>query len=286
MRKLIAFSAILLCSAMPAHAQLVGGLGGGVGGTLGGAGSIGSIGSPMDTLDSTTRGTLRGSGSTRGSQSVNRKSGQVHADRNAEANGGGDLSQVVSTPGRTIGGNAAGNGSASGAGNADAQLIGTDAIRSSAAAARGTASGAGSRAAQTGQGAANGAGSATGSLSSMLAGSGTLVGSGNVLGSGTGGELAGSGSGAAAGNGALTVTKGTPVLAPDGERIGKVRQVFVDARGQVQQLLVKVDGETALLAGGNFSANGNAVMSAMSEGQIKDVAQQQEAAKEAQSEQR
>ncbi|HVR90308.1 MAG TPA: hypothetical protein VHG29_04330 [Novosphingobium sp.] len=272
MRKLIAFSAILLCSAMPAHAQLIGGgLGGAVGGTLGGAGSIGSIGSPMDTLNSATSGTLRSSGSTRGSQSVNRKSGQVHADHSADANGAGDLSQVVSTPGRTIGGNAAGNGSASGAGNADAQLIGTDAIRGSAAAARGTASG---------------AGSATGSLSGMLSGSGTLTGSGNVLGSGTGGGLAAGGSGTGAGDGALTVTKGTPVLAPDGERIGKVRQVIVDARGQVQQLLVKVDGETALLAASNFSANGNAVMSAMSEGQIKDAAQQQEAAKDNQDDQR
>lgn len=69
-----------------------------------------------------------------------------------------------------------------------------------------------------------------------------------------------------------------PVLSPDGERIGQVRQVLSNARGEAQQLLVKVDGQLATLPATNFSASGNAVMSAMGEGQIKQIGNQQEAA--------
>lgn len=43
----------------------------------------------------------------------------------------------------------------------------------------------------------------------------------------------------------------------------------------MQSLLVKVDGEKALLPATNFSGSGNAVISAMGEGQIKQVAEQQ-----------
>lgn len=63
-----------------------------------------------------------------------------------------------------------------------------------------------------------------------------------------------------------------PVLTPDGERIGKVRQLFTNGSGEVEQMLVKVDGATALLPAGNLSASGNAVMSAMTEGQIQQAA--------------
>jgi sporulation protein YlmC with PRC-barrel domain len=70
------------------------------------------------------------------------------------------------------------------------------------------------------------------------------------------------------------------VLGPDGEKIGKIREVLADSRGRVQSLLVKVDGQKAMLPAANFSGSGNgkAVVSAMGEGQIKRVAQQQDAA--------
>lgn len=67
-----------------------------------------------------------------------------------------------------------------------------------------------------------------------------------------------------------------PVLAPDGDKIGKVRQVLTDARGHVRALLVKVDGETATLPAANFSGSGSAVISAMGEGAIKREAARQE----------
>ncbi len=65
------------------------------------------------------------------------------------------------------------------------------------------------------------------------------------------------------------------VLGPDGDRLGKVRGVIADSHGQVQALLVKVDGATATLPAANFSGSGNALVSAMGEGQIKDAAASQ-----------
>lgn len=280
MRKIFIMTTALMLSAAPAHAQLLGGglgggLGGSIGGTIGGtAGGAGSIGSTVDSVRSSTSGTLRGAGSTRGTQSVNRRNGQVNANRSAEAAAGGDLSQVVATPTRAIGGNASGNASGSGSGSLDAQLIGTDAVRGTAQSVRGTASGA-----------ASGALASTGRLSSSL--TGTLLGSGSVSGSASGsgsgagagslGPVTGSGSASGAGEGGFQVTRGMPVLAPDGDRIGKVHQLFTNARGEVQQVLVKVDGTTALLPAANFSASGNAVMSAMTESQIQQAAAQQRA---------
>ena len=94
--------------------------------------------------------------------------------------------------------------------------------------------------------------------------------------SGAAGQLALAGSAAAAGNGMFAVDKGMPVLAPDGEKIGKVRQVLTDSRGQVQALLVKVDGEKAVIPAAQFSGSGNAVVSAMGEATIKQIAEQQD----------
>lgn len=285
MRKILIMTTALMLAAAPAHAQLLGGgLGGGLGGSLGGSiggtlGSAGSAGSTVDSVRSSTSGRLRGAGSTSGSQTVNRKSGQAHADRNASAAGGGDLSQAVGAPTRVIGGNASGNASANGSGSLDAQLIGTDAMRGAAQSARGTASGAAQSASGTAGGTSSGALASVGGLTSSL--TGTLSASGGASGSGGGagslGPVGGAGNASGAGEGGFQVTRGMPVLAPDGDRIGKVRQLFTNGRGEVEQMLVKVDGATALLPASNFSASGNAVMSAMTEGQIQQAAQQQSA---------
>ena len=74
------------------------------------------------------------------------------------------------------------------------------------------------------------------------------------------------------------VTQGTPIFAPDGDRIGSVRQVVADAHGNVQQVLVRVDGETASLPANYFQASGSGLISVVGEGQIKRIAEQQEAA--------
>jgi hypothetical protein len=275
MRRLFVITSALMLTTAPAHAQLLGGgLGGAIGGTLGGTvggtlGGAGSIGSSVDTIRSTTSGTLRGAGSTSGSQSVNRKTGQVHADRSADGSVAGDLSHAAGPPTRMINGNASGSGSGSGAGSLDTQLIGTDAVRGTAQSVRNTAGGA-----------LAGTGGLTSSLTGTLSGSSSAGGS--ASGAGSIGPVTGSGETNGSGQGGFQVTRGMPVLAPDGERIGKVRQLFSNARGEVQQMLVKVDGATALLPAANFSASGNAVTSAMTESQIKQTAAQQKASGETQ----
>jgi hypothetical protein len=113
------------------------------------------------------------------------------------------------------------------------------------------------------------AGSIQGSAAGSSAGASSL----------TSGVLAASGSLAAQGQGAFAVEKGTPILDASGDKIGSVRSVVADARGHVQQLLVKVDGERALLPGGVFQVSGEALISSMGEGQIKQIANQQEDAR-------
>lgn len=272
MRKIFLATTALLLSAAPAHAQLLGGgLGGTLGGTIGGTlGGVGSIGGPVDTVTSTARGTLRGSGATSGSQNVDRKSGRVQAQRSADAGAAGDIAQTAGTPTRLIDGNASGAASGSGSGSIDTQLIGTDAVGSTVQSLRGTAGGA----AQSGLGAAGDAGGLTGGLT------GTLTRSGGASGSGAAGPIGGSGSASGTGEGAFSVTRGTPILAPDGDRIGRVRQIFTNASAEIEQLLVKVDGQTALVPAANFSASGNAIVSAMTESQIKQLSDQQDGGSE------
>lgn len=294
MRTIIALStALLLTTAPAAQAQILGGggglggtLGGSIGGTLGGTlGGAGGVGGTLDSVRSGTSGTLnsagRGATSTTGSQSVDRKSGKVHANRSVSASGGGSVANAVSSPVSSLAGNASGSGSATGSGSADAQLVGTDAVRGTVQSARGTAQGAIQRVRDT-AGGASGQGQglisgAAGTLTGSLSGSGSASGVGSA--GGASGPLGGSASGSGAADGGFTVTRGMPVLSPDGERIGKVRQVISNARGEAQQLLVKVDGQLATLPAANFSASGNAVMSAMGEGEIKQVGAEQEAAR-------
>lgn len=273
-------AAALIAIANPAQAQLIGG--GGLGGVLGGSGSgsagstLGGIGS-LPRVDSSTIGSVSGSGEARASKKVDRRSGKVDASGSGSAQGNGSLGQTLDAPlGRTgASGNASGN--AAGSGNASAQLIGTDAVRSTVGNARDRAAGAvGStrdRASNTVQAVRSTAGNG-------LAASGNAAGnaSGNAAGTASGGNsflaLAGSAAGNAAGS--FDVQKGTTLFDMNGEKLGKVRQVVTDARGTVRELVVKVDGETATLPASAFSTDGSLLLTAMSEGQIKSVAQQQE----------
>ena len=100
--------------------------------------------------------------------------------------------------------------------------------------------------------------------------------------SGAAGQLAAAGSAAAQGAGSFDIQPGMKLHDLKGDKIGKVREVIADGHGRVQALLVKVDGEEAILPAGNFTASGNALISAMGEGQIKQVAERQEAAQDAQ----
>lgn len=280
MKILLVTTAALVLTTMPAHAQIIGGggIGGTLSGTLGGAGSIGSVGSPLDTIGSATRGTVNSTANTTGSQSVNRKSGSVQVDRSADASGEGSVAQTVSTPSRMISGSGSGRASGSASSSANAQLIGTDDVRQTVAGANSTTRALVSGAANAGRNAASAVSQTAGNSVGTASGSAKGSAGGNASGlfSGAAGQLVAAGSLAAAGDANFEVSKGMRVLGPDGDRLGKVRGVIADSRGQVQALLVKIDGATATLPAANFSGSGNAVVSAMGEGQIKDAAKSQD----------
>ena len=268
----LASAALVLAGSLPAQAQILGDLGGGLGGSIGGAiggSGAGTLDSTIDSVRSTTRGDGSGSVETRSTRNADRRSGQVSTRNSAQGQGQGSLTQTLATPTRSVTAQGQGAGSAGGSADADAQLIGTDAVRGLAGTARGTASGV--------------VGSARGTAGS-LAGSaqGSASGAGNAMFSGAAGELAAAGSAAAQGAGSFDIQPGMKLYDLKGDKIGKVREVIADGHGRVQALLVKVDGETAILPAGNFTASGNALFSAMGEGQIKHEADRQEAAQEAQ----
>ena len=90
----------------------------------------------------------------------------------------------------------------------------------------------------------------------------------------TQGQIAGNAAGSLAGS----VKPGMEIQSLKGETIGTVRKVNTDAKGAVQSILVDVDGRAATLPAGNFSANGDALVSGMTEGQIKKASKEQAAA--------
>ena len=94
--------------------------------------------------------------------------------------------------------------------------------------------------------------------------------------SGAAGQLALAGSAAGNADGTFDVARGMRIVSPDGEKIGKVREVITDSRGKVQELIVKVDGETARIPASNFTGSGSVLISGMTEGQIKNEADRQE----------
>lgn len=261
---LIAAVALGVLAAPQAQAQLLGGGGGGMlggqlGGQLGGSlnGAAGSLRDmPRETLHSTTRGSARGSGSTTGSQRVDRRQGSVAIDRSVEGSLDAAGSKLIDTPAGS--GSAAGSasGRAAGSGNANAQLIGTDAVHD----ARGRAVGRVRDTAATTRDRTNGLIGSARSLPGSASGSGSGSASGEGSGSIGSGMLAAAGSGAAAGEGAFAIAPGMPVLAPNGERLGKVRQVITDSRGRVQSVLIRAKDHDLTLPATSLSGSGNALI--------------------------
>jgi hypothetical protein len=83
----------------------------------------------------------------------------------------------------------------------------------------------------------------------------------------------GSASGEASGSGMLS--GGLPALDPGarvedarGRLIGRVQSVRRNAEGQVESVAVAVGRRTATLPAGNFSADGNVLVSAMGKGAV------------------
>lgn len=273
-------AAALIAIANPAHAQL----GGGLGGVLGGGGS-GSVSGPLGSLprvDNSTIGSVSGSGDATATKRVDRRSGKVEADGAANGRGNGSVAQSATGPLGAVTGSGQGSANASGSGSADAQLIGTDAVRPAVGDLRnkagqtvGTTRDRAGNIVQSTRGAAETTVNSAGSASGSAAGSanGAASGGNNML------ALAGSAAGDAAGT--FEVKPGMKLLDANGEKIGKVREVIADGRGRVEALVVKVDGETATLPAGSFSTDGSALITGMTEGQIKSAAAEQKAEKKA-----
>lgn len=259
---LIAAVSLGVFAAPQAQAQLLGGggaLGGQLGGTLSGAaGPLPSL--PTETLRSSTRGSARGSADSAGSQRVDRRRGSVAVDRSIEGSLDAAGSQIVGTPAGS--GSAAGSasGRAAGSGSADAQLIGTDAVRG----VTGSAVGRARETATTARQRANGLTDSARSLSGSASGSGSGSASGQGGGSIGSGMLAAAGSGAAAGEGAFAIAPGTPILAPDGSRIGRVRQIVSDSRGRVESVLVRAKGRDFAVPAASLAGSGEGLV--MTEG--------------------
>lgn len=278
----LATAAAFIALANPASAQL---LGGGLGGALGGMGG-GSIGSsvsrPIGSITNDTVGSASGAGNVDTTHNVDRRSGKANAKASGSAQGNGSLTQGLTTPLSSASASGNGSGNASGSGSADAQLIGTDALRATAKQARdqghNAVGGARDGLTQSAGKARDKAGSAfntLGNQSSSAAGNAQGSGEGAFAGLGNGLALAGSAAGDL--NGTFDVKPGMKLFDANGEKIGKIKQVVADQRGNVEALVVKVDGETATLPAANFTGSGSILTSAMGEGEIKQVASDQEA---------
>lgn len=300
MIKILSASALLaIAIAAPASAQILGGgggLAGGLGGTLGSAG-VGGFGGTMggsgmgmlgSTIDRTSRdlpiagdagSSLRGS--TRSERSIDTRKGHVRASNDSTLDS--TVANSARIGNRAIGGNGSASGNASG--SADAQLIGTDAVRSATGTAirrtRDAASAVGDRttaATSRLRDAADGTvGYARqGAGTALTRAGGTLAGTGNLAASATrsaGGTLALAGSTAANGQGAFPVSAGMPVTDGKGRLIGTVQSVRTAASGTVEQVLVRVKDKTAALPAANFTGSGTALVSAMGRGEVKKSAE-------------
>lgn len=272
---LITSAATLIAIAAPAQAQLLGG-----GGLLGGSPvpSLPALPSlpatvPTTPVGTVTNATAGGTGSATAGKSVDARNGKANANGSASGSANGSLTQAIDTPVNSATAGLTGSANGSGSANADAQLIGTDAVGSVVKQTRDTAGNtvttyrdkaghlvtttrdrAGNLLAITGQTSGSAQGSAAGS------GSGAF--------SGLGQNLALAGSAAADAAGTFDVKPGTSLFDLQGEKIGKVREVFADGAGRVKGMLVKTDDGTALLPAGAFAANGENLVTTLSQSQI------------------
>lgn len=268
--------ALAIAVSSPASAQLLGGGGGLGGGLTGGLG--GSI--------TRTTGTVTGSttGSIKGEKQVDRKSGRVRGSGQAQGSSNGSVTGGTEILDRSINTTNSGNASASKSGTVDAQLIGTDAVRSAAQDGVGRGRGAvdtvrgsvGSAVGMTHSAAGNASGAASGAGSIAGNGSGMAQGMAN---SGVG-QLVASGSAAANGAGAFAIEPGMAINDAKGRTIGYVQSVEQTKNGIVQAVTVETGNRTATLPAASFSGSGDALVTGMTKGELNSVAKQQAAQSE------
>lgn len=257
--------AIALVS-IPAHAQLIGS--GGLGGTLGSSAG-GTMNGTTGNNGTTVGSTVAGKGSVKTDKSVDTRSGRTSASSSASGNVAATLDGAASLPPATTPGAA----SASTSGTADAQVIGTDAVRGIVSGAVGqnqsTIKGAVGPVRSTLNGAGHSATNAAGSASANGQNAGSSMFSGSL------GQLALAGTAAANGSGSFDVTPGMMIADQKGRVIGQVRSVETDARGTVTSVIAGVGNRIASIPASNFSGEGTVLVSAMSKGSLKSAVKDQ-----------
>lgn len=283
-------AAALIAIANPAQAQLLGG-----GGLLGGGSPVPTIPTiptmptmptalPTAPISTVTNGAVNGAANGSVTKSINPRTGSASANGAAGGSANASLLQTLDSPLAASAANAAASGNFAGAASLDAQLFGTDAVRGTLSQTRDTAGNlvttfkdrAGHFVTATRDKAGellvvtrDKAGkvlSSTGSIAGSA--SGSASGSANGAFSGLSHNLALEGSAAGDAAGSFDVTPGTELFDLSGDRIGKVKEVFADARGQVKGLLVKSGDTTALLPASDFAAKGETLVTTLSQSQI------------------
>lgn len=261
----------------PASAQLLGG-GGGLGGGLGGD----LTGSIQRTTGSMTG---RSTGSIQGEKQVDRKSGRVRGSGSAQGSSNGSITGGSTVLDRPVSGDANGGANASKNGSVDAQLVGTDTVRSLGQDGVGRARGAVDTMRGTAGSAVGSVRSTAGNAGSTAPGLGSLTGSaagnGSAMGQGMAsgglGQLAAAGSAAANGAGIFAIEPGMPIEDPKGRVLGYVQQVQHTKQGVVQAISVEVGNRVATLPAANFSGSGGALVTGMTKGELKSAAKEQDA---------
>lgn len=269
--------ALAIVSATPASAQLLGG-GGGLGGGLGGD-LTGSI--------QRTTGSVTGSstGSIQGEKQIDRRSGRVRGTGSAQSSSNGSITGGTTVLERSATSSANGSANASKSGSVNAQLVGTDTVRSLGQEGAGRARGAVDNVRSAAGSTVASAHSAANNAASMASGMGTLSGSagGNSSATGQGmasgglGQLAAAGSAAANGAGMFAIEPGMPVEDAKGRVIGYVQHVKQTKQGVVQAVTVEVGKRVATLPAANFSGSGEALVTGMTKSELKSAASEQSA---------
>ena len=278
-------AAALISIANPANAQILGG-----GGILGGSpiptlpNIPAPMSMPMGSIGSVTNTNVTAATTATATKSVNPRTGQASANGSGTGSATGALSQTLDTPLNSVTANGTGSGSAAGSAGADAQLFGTDAVRGTLRQTRDAAGSivttfrnrAGNLVTATRDRAGNLVTTTRDRAGKVLSSTSTADGSaqGSAMGSATGGlsgmsqNLALAGSAAADAAGSFDIKPGTNLFDLDGDKIGKVREVFADGSGRVKGLLVKSGDTTVLLPVSSFAADGQSLVTALSEAQI------------------
>lgn len=285
----LATAAVLAAAANPANAQIMGG-----GGIVGGAPipnipvipTIPSLPTaiPSAPISAVTSGAVNAAANASVTKSINLQTGSASATGAANGSAAASLVQTLDSPLASSAANAAASGNFASAASLDAQLFGTDAVRGTLNQTRDTAGNlvttfkdrAGNLVTATRDKAGDlivatrdKAGNLLATVSSVSGEvTASVAGSANGTFSSLNHNLALDGSAAGDATGSFDVKPGTQLLGLNGEKVGKVKEVFADAAGHVKGLLVKSGDTTALLPASDLAAKGEVLVTALSQAQI------------------